>query len=91
MVPELDALNRNHIWTLDYLPSSKKTIGCKWVYKIKHKANGSVVRFKACSVAKGFRQTKRINYFETFSPVVKLTTRRVILLSLLLTTSSYIN
>ena len=54
MSTEIDALVSNNTWTFTPLPSNKKTIGCKWVYKIKYKADGSVERYKGRLVAKGF-------------------------------------
>ena len=72
MVAEISALEANNTWSLTPLPSHKRTIGCKWVYKVKYKSDGFVERYKAKLVAKGFIQKEGLDYFETFSPVAKL-------------------
>ena len=79
MDAELIALEENHTCQIVDLPYGKTPIGCIWVYKIKHKADGSIERFKARLVAKGYTQMEGIDYFDTFSHVAKITTIRVLL------------
>jgi hypothetical protein len=76
---ELTALLKNKTWDLVTLPPHKKAIGCKWVFKVKLHADGTIERHKARLVAKCFTQTEGIDYTDTFSPVVKMTTVRTFL------------
>jgi len=79
MNAEIKALELNDTWILTDMPQHNNVIGCKWVYKIKHKSDGSMERHKARLVAKGYTQVEGQDYLDTFSPVAKLTTMRLLL------------
>jgi len=79
MQTKYDALLTIKTWTLVELPPNAHVIGCKWIFKNKYNSDGTLERRKARLVARGYNQVVGINYSETFSPVVKRTTVRVVL------------
>ena len=76
MGKEMKSLEDNEVWELTALPPDKKAIGCKWVYKVKTNSDGSIERYKARLVARGFDQKYGLDYDETFCPVVRLESLR---------------
>jgi Reverse transcriptase (RNA-dependent DNA polymerase) len=79
MAAEITALADNNTWNLVPQPTDQKVIGCKWVYKTKRNADGTINHFKARLVAKRYNQEYGVDYEETYSPVIRSTTIRVIL------------
>ena len=79
MEAEMKSLKDNSVWELVDLPARKKAIGSKWVYKVKTGADGSTERYKARLVAQGFTQQYGTDYDETFCPVVRQESLRVLI------------
>ena len=79
MVEEMNALKKNCTWELAELPRGKKTVGCKWVFTVKYKADGTIEWYKARLVAKGFTPTYGVDYQETFAQVAKMNSIRILL------------
>ena len=79
MVDEMASLHKNEAWDLVEMPTGRKPIGSKWVFKKKTNAEGKVEKYKARSVAKGYSQVPGIDFGDIFSPVAKVTSIRLIL------------
>jgi transposase InsO family protein len=76
---QLDSLEENQTWELVPLPPGKRCIIPLWVFTVKRNGHGEIVKYKARCVANGKTQQFGVDYFDTFSPVVKLTSIRVLL------------
>ncbi len=72
-------LERNDVWDLVELPEKRKVVGIKWVFKLKTNEEGTTSRYKARLVAQGFSQQRGSDYDETFSPVARMESVRMII------------
>jgi hypothetical protein len=79
MEDEMRSMSAKQVWKLEKIPKGAKTVGCKWVYKIKRDSKENIDRFKARLMAKGFTQREGIDYNETFSPVSSKDSFRIII------------
>ena len=71
MIEEYQSIMRNDVWGVVPRPEGKFVVTSKWIYKIKHDAYGSIEKYKARFVARGFSQKEGIDYEETFAPIAK--------------------
>lgn len=76
---EIKVLEKNSTWEYSQLPEGKRPVGCKWIFSVKYNPDGSVNRYKARLVAQRFTQSYGVSYEETFAPVAKLNSVRVLL------------
>jgi hypothetical protein len=79
MIEEYQSIIKNDVWEIVPRPKSKDVVSSKWLFKIKHAADGSIEKYKARFVARGFSQKESIDYEETFAPVAKYTSIRTII------------
>ncbi|KAH9761225.1 hypothetical protein KPL70_000416 [Citrus sinensis] len=82
MQEEFQALQNSKTWELVLPDTPVKIVGNKWVFRIKYNSDGSLSRYKARLVVKGFHQTQGVDYTETFSPVVKASTLKKVIYGL---------
>ena len=75
---ELNSIISNHTWELVELPPKVKPIGCKWIFKRKLKPDGAIDKYKACLVVKGYKQKHNVDYFDTYSPVTRIASIRIL-------------
>jgi len=78
MRKEIQALRANRTWSLVPFHPSMNVVGSRWVYKIKHRSDGNIERYKAHLIARGFTQQEDIGYSETFSPIIKQATVKLV-------------
>ena len=79
MVEKYQSIMKNDVWEIVPLPDGKSVVTSKWLYKIKHGADGSIEKYKARFVAKGFSQKEGVDYDKTFAPMAQYTSIRSII------------
>jgi hypothetical protein len=76
---EFQSLIKNNTWEILSLPPNCTLVGCKWIFEIKYGPNNTILKRKARLVAQGFSQQEGVDYYETFSPILKSSSMRVLL------------
>ena len=76
---EIDSILQNHTWELVDLPAGCKPLGYRWIFKKKMKTDGTIDKYKARLVIKGYKQREGLDYFDTYSPVTRITSIRMVL------------
>ena len=70
---------KNSVWEVVPRPKNKSVVGSRWIYKVKHAADGNIDKYKAKFVAEGFSQVEGVDYEERFTPVARYSSIRTIL------------
>ena len=76
---EVESIFQNHTWELVDLPQCSKPLGYKWIFKKKMKADGSIDKYKVKLVIKGYKQKEGLDYFDTYSPVTRISSIRMLI------------
>ena len=79
MVQEYQYIIKNDVWEIVPRPKDKSMVSSKWIFKTKHPIDGSIEKYKAIFVARGFSQKEGIEYDDTFAPIARYTSIRTIL------------